>query len=295
MKYERIIKAISETPWMIHPPKLEEIIGVVEARANGVELNGDYFERLQARRNERQGRRGRIERMGVYGSIMQKDFGMMSSFGTSTESFGKRFDAAVADSDVGGILIEYDTPGGSVYGVDELSDRMFAARGSKPIIAAVSPEAFSAGYYLASAADEIWVQPTGAVGSVGVVATHIDASKALEEDGLQYSFVTAGKYKVEGNATEPLADEARAEIQRHVDRYYDMFLSALARNRGVSKDAVESDFGQGRVVGAKDAVRRGMADKVGTIEEAESALQKRIGRGSRASMARRRLNIAKAS
>jgi ClpP class serine protease len=85
--------------------------------------------------------------------------------------------------------------------------------------------------------------------------------------------ISAGKYKVEGNPFEPLSDEARAAFQARVDDYYRMFVDAVARYRGVSAAEVRSGFGEGRVVGAREAVRLGMADRIATLDEALSRLQ----------------------
>ncbi|MCB9868141.1 MAG: S49 family peptidase [Phycisphaerales bacterium] len=292
MRYEQILKAISETCWMIHRPKLEEIIGVVEARAKGVTLETDRFAAIEARRKSHLGTQGRVHVMGLHGTISQRPSLFSVSGGTSTEEFGRELDAALRDPDIGAVLIDADSPGGSVFGVHELSQKIFAARGTKPIAAVANPEAYSAAYYVASSADELWVTPTGMVGSVGVVATHIDYSQANAEDGVKVTYVTAGRHKVEGNPDEPLGDEAKAELQRHVDRYYKMFVESVARNRKTSVERVEADFGQGRIVGAESAVARNMADHIGTLSEAVTALNARVqtGRGTR--MERRKLAVA---
>lgn len=96
---------------------------------------------------------------------------------------------------------------------------------------------------------------------------------------------------MEGNADAPLDKESRAEMQRHVDRYYRMFVESVARNRGTSVDRVESEFGQGRIVGAQDAVRRGMADRVGTFEDAARAIRGRDSTRDRMAMRRRRVSM----
>jgi len=97
-------------------------------------------------------------------------------------------------------------------------------------------------------------------------------SKALEEDGIKVSLISQGKYKVEGNPYEPLAEEARAAIQVRVSEAYDAFIQSVARNRGVAPDDVRNGFGEGRVVGARQAVELGMADRVGTLEETVNRL-----------------------
>lgn len=290
MKYDRIVKAISESAWAIHPPKLEQIIGVIEARTIGVTLDSAAFEAADQKRKANLGTKKRVHVMGLHGTISQHP-SAFSSGGTSTEAFGREFDAAMANPQVDGILIDADSPGGSVFGVLELADKIRGARGQgKNIIAVANAEAHSAAFWLATAADELWVTPSGMVGSVGVVMAHVDQSIRNEAEGFKVTYITAGKYKVEGNSDEPLSGEARGELQRHVDRYYGLFVRGLAANRGITPAQVEADFGQGRVVGAKEAVERGMADRVGTLEEAFVKMSEnrlRIRRGEAAASVRK--------
>ena len=127
--------------------------------------------------------------------------------------------------------------------------------------------AASAAYWLASAADEMVVTPSGSVGSIGIVAMHEDVSKALEAEGVKVSIVSAGKYKTEGNPYQPLSVEGRAYLQSQVDQFGGMFVDGVARGRKVSSSQVRNGFGEGRMVLAAGAVRAGMADRVATFDE----------------------------
>jgi signal peptide peptidase SppA len=187
--------------------------------------------------------------------------------GTNAEQLGSQFQTMVADPSIKAIVLDVDSPGGSVAGTSELSAMIFNARGRKPIVAQVNANAASAAYWIASAADEIVVTPSGQVGSIGVFGMHDDISKALASEGISRSLISAGKFKVEGNPFEPLGEEARAAMQARVDVAYDTFVRDVARNRGVSLTAVRDGFGQGRMVDAAPAVTEGMADKVGTMQE----------------------------
>jgi signal peptide peptidase SppA len=184
-----------------------------------------------------------------------------------------------------------DSPGGSVFGMHELSQKIYESRGKKPIVAIANSEAYSAAYYVASAADELWVTPTGMVGSIGVLSMHVDWSKSNEQQGIGVTYINAGKYKVEGHQDAPLDKEVRAEMQRHVDRYYRMFVESVARNRGTTVDRVESGFGQGRIVGAAEAMRRGMLHRVGTLAEAVQDVRTRASEQNRIAMRRRRVSM----
>jgi|GEM_PF-492261 len=176
--------------------------------------------------------------------------------------------AALADVGVGAIVLDLDSPGGSVYAIEELAAEIRAARAQKPIVAIANPLAASAAYYLLSAATEAYVTPSGEVGSVGVYSLHLDWSRSLDAEGITPTFIFAGAHKVEGNPYEPLTDDARQALQASVDRYYDLFVKAVAKGRGVSVTAVRESFGQGRVVGAREALAAKMVDAVGTLDEA---------------------------
>jgi signal peptide peptidase SppA len=207
--------------------------------------------------------RGKVGVIPVHGPIDQRmSSELMKLGGTSTEEVAAALDALLADSQVEAIVLHVDSPGGHIYGVEELSDRIFAARGRKKIYAAADSMAASAGYWIASAAETLIVTPGGDVGSVGVYAAHVDQSKALEAEGLTVSLVSAGKYKVELSPYGPLAEEARGHLQEMVDTTYTKFTAALKRNRGVSLEAVRKDFGEGRLVPAAKALASKMVDRV---------------------------------
>lgn len=184
-----------------------------------------------------------------------------------------------ADKQINAIILDIAYPGGSVAGIEEAADEIFCARQVKPVIAAINPFAGSAAYHLASQASQIIVTPSGDLGSVGVYALHLDQSAAMEMAGFKATFASAGKHKIEGNAFEPLTAEAKAAIQADVDTFYDGFIKAVARGRGVGVGAVRAGFGQGRMVLAREAVRLGMADKIGTIDQALPQVLGSIGRG----------------
>ena len=144
--------------------------------------------------------------------------------------------------------MDVDSPGGSVFGLKELSQKIFDARGTKPIYAVANSMAGSAAYYIASAADQMIVTPSGEVGSIGTIAIHEDMSVALENEGVKITVIKAGRFKGEGNNFEPLSEEAISNAKREVDAYYGQFVDAVARNRGVSPKAVRNGFGEGRMV-----------------------------------------------
>ena len=227
---------------------------------------------------------GKLATIEVYGALEQKASFLGSLFGSaSLEDIGFLFDAAMADPTVRAIVLDIDSPGGSVYGVTELANHIYSNRGKKPIYAVTDGMMASAAYWIGAAADKVWAAPSAEVGSVGVFAAHVDCSSWDEKAGLKVTFIQAGRYKTEGNPHEPLGDEARQAIQQRVDDYYEQMISDIAKFRGVSKGTVRNDFGEGRVFGAKDAIAAGMIDKVGNLRALKKMFASRFNKGRRIS------------
>ena len=206
----------------------------------------------------------------IIGTLTQRGDVIDSVETRSTSDVADEVAAAAAEPKVDAIVLEVDSPGGEVYGVPEAFAVIQAARKMKPVVAHANSVAASAGFYLAAAADELWVTPSGEVGSVGVYALHINAAKALEDMGEEWEFVEAddSPYKTEGAPTGPLTEEARGQIKKAVNRYMAMFVRDLAKGRGVTIHHVQQKFGKGRMLGPQEAVEVKMADQVGTLGQA---------------------------
>lgn len=203
----------------------------------------------------------------MLGPITQRP-GLFSAFfgGVSTEKFGRAFDDLVSNPSIGAIVIDADTPGGEVSGTPELASKIFRARGTKPIVTVANGWLASAGFWIGTAAGEVVVSPSGSVGSIGVRTMHVDVSKMLEEWGEKVTLISAGRFKTEANPFEPLGAEAKKFLQSQVDRIDGEFVSAVATHRGVTPTVVRNGFGEGRMLGSKDAKAAGMIDRIDTLE-----------------------------
>lgn len=227
--------------------------------------------------------RGTVAVLPIQGPIEQKAslFTLLMG-GTSTEQATAWFRAALSDNDIKAIVLDIDSPGGSVYGIQELAAEIFAARGTKPIVAVANSLAASAAYWLGSQADEFVVTPSGEVGSIGIVAVHFDEGGAYEQLGIRPTIVTRGDRKADGNPYGPLSAEAREDMEQRMDVYYRQFVGAVARGRGVTGATVEEQFGQGRMFTADEARRRGMVDRVATLDDTLARLRPDAVTGPRA-------------
>jgi len=269
VKYDAILRAVSATPWAIDPAKGRAIMDLLALRASGGRVaEEDVRTAAAANRQPTMKTKGVVAVLPVYGVIAPR-MNMMTemSGGTSAQLLGAQLDAALDDPAIGAIVLDFDTPGGAVDGVPELASKILAGREKKPIIAAVNYLAASAGYWLASQCSEIAMSPSAQAGSIGVYTVHFDESGALEQEGVKATIISAGKYKVEGNPYGPLGDEAAEYIQGRIEAIYSDFLRAVAKGRDVSVATVRSDYGQGRVLTAKDAIAVGMADRIDTLDD----------------------------
>jgi HK97 family phage major capsid protein len=204
---------------------------------------------------------------------------MEISGGTSTVAFGKAFDDAVANRDIGAIVIDCNSPGGTVEGVPELAEKIFKARGTKPIYAIANANMNSAAYWICSAADQVFATPSANVGSIGVFTVHTDTSKMEADLGVKRTVISAGKYKSEAAPGVPLTDAAENALQDRVDEVYGMFSSFVAKARGASLKSVQGGFGEGRSISAKQALEAGMIDKIATFEDVVSDLAAKTSNG----------------
>jgi signal peptide peptidase SppA len=203
--------------------------------------------------------------------IISHRMSMMSEIsgggGGSTQALTAQFRQALEDGNCKAIVFDVDSPGGSVEGVTELASEIYEARKTKPITAVCNAMACSAAYWLASAASDVVCTPSGQCGSIGVYMMLQDESEALKNEGIKITILKAGKYKAEGHPAEPLTDDARNFLQSQVDTVYGMFVKAVAQQRGVSQARVRDGMGQGRSLLATDAVKAGLADRVGTLDD----------------------------
>ncbi|MFZ7126405.1 MAG: signal peptide peptidase SppA [Desulfobacterales bacterium] len=174
--------------------------------------------------------------------------------------------AAADDPKVRGILLDIDSPGGTVGGVDDAAQAVLSAREKKPVVAYTGGMMTSAAYWIGSAAGKVVASRTADLGSIGVFMVHEDWSKFDERVGITTTVIKAGKYKA--IHLEPLTSESRAEWQREVDVIYNLFIGSVAGARGVTAEYVREYMAEGRVFIGQDAVDAGLADRIGTIEEA---------------------------
>lgn len=216
--------------------------------------------------------RGNVAIVPVVGPIFRRAnlFTDMSG-ATSVELLARDFRAALEDPSVEAILLDIDSPGGEVNGISEMSDLIFEAREQMPIRAFVGGAGASGAYWLASSAREVVTADTALLGSIGVRTAFVDTSERDRQRGIQrIEFVSS---QSPNKVPDPTEENGRAQIQRVVDELAEIFIQAVARNRNVTRETVVTEFGGGAVFVGSNAVRRGLADRVGTFEGVLSEMQ----------------------
>ena len=270
-KTGELLAALATGIWAVQPQHLAIMITSARMMLNGGESAAQTEHAASEQAAIEAARRqqisastgGSVVVLPLYGLITQKPswYG-----GTSVEGFTMQFRQALADPNVTAIVIDVDSPGGSVSGIEELADEIFAARPKKTIIAISNTLNASAAYFLSSQASEMYVTPSSLTGSIGVYNAHQDVSEMLAAYGVKITLVSAGRFKVEGNPYEPLSADAQAAMQSLVDGFYASFVKSVARGRKAKVSDVKAGYGEGRVLMADDAISSGMADKVGTLD-----------------------------
>lgn len=176
------------------------------------------------------------------------------------------------DGNIKGVALISDSPGGLVAGCWDAVDKMVAAKqdAKVPVRGFAHEMAASAAYGLVGGvADDIVISRTGLVGSIGVVVMHVDRSGALDQAGLKVSYIYQSDGKVDGNPYEPLSDRAKARMQARIDTLYQIFVSSVARGRGLSEDEVRNL--KSFTYSADEAVSNGLADSIGSLDDAVAA------------------------
>jgi len=280
MNLPHVAARVFGTPLMIARAKLEVILGVLVPRLGGGAVEPidetDPAPILSVTAE-------RIAVISVIGTLVSRSGYLDAASGLA--SYGDIADAvtgAMGDPSVRGVVLDVDSPGGEVGGLFDLVEQIRAIRSvsAKPLWAVANECALSAAYAIASSADRIYVTRTGEVGSIGVVAVHVDESAADAKAGLAWTFVFGGTQKVDGNAHEPLSERARATIQADVDRLYSEFCALVSVNRGLTGEAARAT--NAAIYRGELAIRAGLADRLGTLDLAIADMAAELDRSQTA-------------
>ena len=266
-----LMSRVVGTPLLIAKPKLDVILDVMHRKLSGQAMQSPQQSLHHGGFSFAE---GGVAIIPVMGTLVRRSSFMSAESGlTSYHHIETMAEDAFADPAVNAVLLEIDSCGGEAGGVFDLAEKLrrLARSSRKPLWAVADEAALSAAYAIASAAEQIWLTRTAEVGSIGVVAVHTDQSAADKEMGLSYSFIHAGRHKIDANPHEPLSASARERIQRDVDALHQQFAALVAGHRNLSPSAVLGT--EAAVYRGQAAITAGLADRVGTLAEALDALR----------------------
>lgn len=258
-------------PLLVHPSMGEQLIGAyLSGAVAGPGDTEEYVEPTTPLEEEVE-TSSRVAVLNVNGGLCARPMpGPCDDGPLSYESLGEAIDRLAADETVSAIFLRIDSPGGMASNLFDLTDRIYAARASKPVWAIVDDMAYSAAYAIAAACERIFVSRTGGVGSVGVVAYHVDQSQADINAGIKVTPIFSGSHKVDFSPHAPLSDEAKAREQAAVDSLYDLFCSSVATYRGLTPEAVKAT--EALTYQGQACIDVGFATDLGTFADALVAL-----------------------
>lgn len=276
---------ILNSPWAVTEEKLKQLVHIYQHRAAGGSPDLAAVERALEEKAERRGKAEDDDDAQVRSSgrgyqvidgvaiveihdVMSKRMSFMAAMsgGTSTQMVQAAFLRAMDDDKVHCVILDIDSPGGTVDGTQLLADSIRGARGKgKPIYAVANGQMCSAAYWVGSAADKIYLaDETTDIGSIGVVCTHVDASGHDEKEGYKVTEITAGRYKRVVSQHAPLSEAGSKTLQDMVDTIYTIFVRDVALNRNVSEEAVLK-MAEGRVYMGQAGIDIGLADGFSTL------------------------------
>jgi capsid assembly protease len=265
----RVWSAIMEYPWAISDEGRMVIEGILDRAMAGTDVDLAAVATQIGRPLDNTG--GRVEMRGsvavfdIQGPLFRRsDLFTSISSSTTVENMALDLQKAADNSLITAILLNIDSPGGQVNGIQEFADQVRDVGAIKPVVAYIDGIGASGAYWIAAAANSIVVNDSSMVGSIGVVASIRDNRAAQERQGVkQYEIVsTQSPYKRPDVATV----EGRAQIQEMVDALADVFVGRVASFRGISASDVLARYGQGRMLPAKQALAAGMADEISRFE-----------------------------
>jgi capsid assembly protease len=274
-------------PWAIAPDRLMEIQSIYAAHLRGESIDIDAAEARLGRQLDNQPQGYQVQDGAALiplRGVMAPRMNLMSqvSGGTSTELFARDVKTALNDPAVQSIVLMVDSPGGAVGGTMAAASAVMTARGVKPIATYSDGTMASAAYWVGSAADRVYLSSgVDQVGSIGVVASHVDVSKREEALGIKTTEIVAGRFKRISSQYGPLSESGRQSIQDQVDYLYSLFVGDVAAQRGVSADKVIADMADGRVFIGQQAVDAGLVDGVTSLNDVITEMNDRAATASR--------------
>ena len=290
-----LTQRVFNRPLLIHPGMADALYGVLDGRINVGSFAADVLpptpeaSQFKGTRIREDGTSRTVRATGktalvtIDGSLVNRGAWMGKDFCTglvSYEGINAQLDEVAVEAGIENVILDINSYGGEANGMAGTARKVRELRKTKYVIAVINDVAASAGYGLASGADEIVVSETSVVGSIGVVMLHLDRSAEMAAKGVRPTFIHAGAHKVDGHPFGPLPEGVRADMQRDVMAFYDQFLGVVEAGRGKSRLKVKrARETEARTFIGQSAVDAGLADRVASLDDVLAELSKPRARG----------------
>lgn len=206
----------------------------------------------------------------AYGEIVQSQSGF--SLNQSEQIVGEKVIEDLKnlreDDDVKAVVIRVNSPGGSAYASEQIWREVILLKEKKPVVISMGGMAASGGYYISCAANRIFAEPTTLTGSIGIFGMIPDASELITEKiGVKFDVVKTNEMADLGSMGRPLNAAESAQLQKMIERGYDLFTRRVADGRGIAQDSIKL-IAEGRVWTGEQGLKIGLVDELGNLDDA---------------------------
>lgn len=294
MKYPRIAQAFYSSVWCVIPEQYqfyETILREHLLSGRPDDIAARIGDTSYGQEKVEQQPPQRVALVALHGTLLNRAGMMELSGGASPQTLERQIRAVADDPNVSEIVLSVDSPGGQALNIDEAAKAVRYAASKKPVTAVANGYMASAAYWIGSQATKIVATPLSYVGSIGAVISHADASRLLENAGVDMRVYRTGKMKALGQPVDPHEGALEQKLEQMLSDTLSLFAADVALGRKMSTDDVlkryaldaEGSLAGGTVMGA-DAVRLGLADEVGSLNDVL------VDAATRTSRSRRRTN-----
>lgn len=204
----------------------------------------------------------------VYGGIYQGS--SPHSWDKGSGQIARKIDKLAARKEVKAILLDINSPGGTVSAVQEINAAIHRARNEhkKPVVAVMGDVAASGGYYIAAACDKVVAHPGTITGSIGVIFNGANVEGLMKKIGYESQVIKSGKFKDIGSMAREMTAEERRLLQAMIDDSYDQFVAVVSTGRGIPVDKLRADIADGRIFTGRQALEVNLVDALGDTQTA---------------------------
>lgn len=210
----------------------------------------------------------RIAVLNLNGTIQHTESGIFVEDIYNHPLFLHMIDTAAEDPTIKGIVLQVDSPGGTVIDTAEIHRHLVDVQEQydKPIYVSMGNMAASGGYYVAAPAEKIFAEKATMTGSIGVIMESINISELAENHGIEFNTIKSGKHKDIMSPGRKMTEEEEDIMQSMIDEMYDDFVDVIVDGRGLSESHVR-EVGDGRLYTGRQAVENGLVDDIGTFDD----------------------------